>query len=111
MYKFYGEKEKAVKNGLGTIVFRFDTKGEFITDDLSFIERIKPHFDYVEMEGKEIGQRVKVEVKIPIVTITNNLEPKSDEIENKRHCKKCDFKCDTQGELLTHYREKHPKEG
>lgn len=28
-----------------------------------------------------------------------------------RHCKKCDFTCETQGELLKHYRECHPKEG
>lgn len=26
-----------------------------------------------------------------------------------RHCKKCDFTCETQGELLRHYRECHPK--
>ena len=26
-----------------------------------------------------------------------------------RHCKKCDFTCETQGELLKHYREMHPK--
>ncbi len=26
-----------------------------------------------------------------------------------RHCKKCDFTCETQGELLRHYREFHPK--
>ena len=26
-----------------------------------------------------------------------------------RHCKKCDFTCETQGELLKHYREIHPK--
>ena len=26
-----------------------------------------------------------------------------------RHCKKCDFTCENQGELLAHYREKHPK--
>ena len=26
-----------------------------------------------------------------------------------RHCKKCDFTCETQGELLRHYREIHPK--
>jgi ribosomal protein S4 len=29
----------------------------------------------------------------------------------QRHCKKCDFTCETQGELLKHYRECHPKEG
>jgi len=26
-----------------------------------------------------------------------------------RHCKKCDFMCETQGQLLQHYRECHPK--
>lgn len=26
-----------------------------------------------------------------------------------RHCKKCDFTCETQGELLRHYRELHGK--
>jgi hypothetical protein len=31
-----------------------------------------------------------------------------EEIKLKR-CKKCDFTCDNQGELLAHYRESHPK--
>lgn len=26
-----------------------------------------------------------------------------------RHCKKCDFSCDSQGKLLEHYRTAHPK--
>ena len=26
-----------------------------------------------------------------------------------RHCKKCDFTCETQGQLLAHYREFHSK--
>jgi hypothetical protein len=29
---------------------------------------------------------------------------------NIRHCKKCDFTCENQGQLLAHYREAHPKE-
>ena len=29
----------------------------------------------------------------------------------QRHCKKCDFTCETQGQLLRHYREFHAKEG
>lgn len=40
-------------------------------------------------------------------------EETADTIEETalRHCKKCDFTCETQGELLKHYRECHPKEG
>ena len=29
--------------------------------------------------------------------------------DNLRHCKKCEFACETQGQLLLHYREMHPK--
>lgn len=32
-----------------------------------------------------------------------------EEVKTK-HCKKCDFTCENQGELLAHYREIHPKE-
>lgn len=32
-----------------------------------------------------------------------------DEETPKKHCKKCDFACDTQGELLAHYKAVHPK--
>ena len=31
-------------------------------------------------------------------------------ITDVRHCKKCDFTCETQGQLLRHYREFHAKE-
>ena len=31
--------------------------------------------------------------------------------DEPKHCKKCDFTCNNQGELLAHYREIHPKEG
>ena len=47
-------------------------------------------------------------VEIPIET-----EESAEPIEEiaQRHCKKCDFTCETQGELLKHYRDCHPKEG
>ena len=98
MYKFFGTKETAIKNGLGVIVFRFDSKGEFITDDEGLIKRIKSHFDYIEMESSIIGERVKVATEAPKMTIVNNLEVKS------KKCKKCEFTCDSQGELLAHYK-------
>jgi len=31
------------------------------------------------------------------------------ESKELRHCKKCDFTCENQGELLAHYRTAHPK--
>lgn len=42
------------------------------------------------------------------------VEISTDEIEikteaNPRHCKKCDFACYSQGDLLRHYRDAHPK--
>ena len=60
------------------------------------------------VDGFEIRPYGKNE-EIP-VEISNSTE----EIEIKveialRHCKKCDFTCETQGELLKHYRESHAK--
>jgi hypothetical protein len=101
MYKFFGEKNKEVKNGLGAIVLRFDTKGEFITDDESLIERMKSHFDYIELEeAKTIGTRVKVAIEVSKMII-GVPEVK----ENKLKCSKCDFATDNQGLLMSHYRE------
>ncbi len=88
MYKFYGEKNKEIKSRLsGKILFRFDTKGEFITDDEILIERAKSHFDYIEMEAKEIGTRVKVAVEVPKITIVNHLEENTQSMN--KICKYC----------------------
>ena len=59
-----------------------------------------------------------VEVDGYIVQIANTtfaekpIEAEEVEIKTEitlRHCKKCDFTCETQGELLRHYRELHGK--
>ena len=44
----------------------------------------------------------------PTAVLTPQETEKIDET-TVRHCKKCDFTCETQGELLKHYREIHPK--
>lgn len=43
-------------------------------------------------------------------TTIKRLQAKFEEIkeENKKHCKKCDFICDTKSELGNHYKEVHP---
>ena len=45
------------------------------------------------------------------VSAITTCDAKTVEVEEvaARHCKKCDFTCETQGQLLAHYRENHPK--
>lgn len=77
-------------------VFRFDENGEYITDDEKLIARLIKRFKHDETETAK--------------TTTTETTETTDEIK-LRHCKKCDFTCETQGELLKHYREAHPKGG
>jgi hypothetical protein len=56
------------------------------------------------------------ETESPILIKALSRQFDIDESENKvtsteatRRCKKCDFTCTNQGELLKHYRENHPK--
>lgn len=63
---------------------RFDNNGIFETDNIKIIDRMKGKFQVYE----------------DIPAISNTL----------KHCKKCDFTCENQGELLAHYRAIHPKE-
>ncbi len=100
--KFYGlpnmgvyerkTRKDVLKNKRPKLIFRFDENGEFVTEDVELIEKLKRKFRYdeIEIENKEI--EIKSE---------NSL----------RHCKKCEFTCETQGQLLRHYREEHTKGG
>lgn len=60
-----------------------------------------------EVDGCEIRAYDK-NIAVP-EAIESDAPCKPDEEKSLRHCKKCDFACETQGELLKHYREKHPK--
>ena len=61
-----------------------------------------------EVDGYEIGILYgNVKSEAPVSETPQETET-IDEAA-MRHCKKCDFTCETQGELLRHYREIHPK--
>jgi hypothetical protein len=109
MYKFFGTPLKEIlSKTTHKVMFRFDTKGEFITDDPEIIKRALGFFDYIEMKAEPVGGKVAKTHTTPAMVITINGQENKEE---KKHCKKCNFTCDNQGELLAHYRDIHPKEG
>ena len=86
MIKFFGEPLKEIKSKLsGKVVFRFDSKGEFITDDDEIIKRAIGFFDHMPYKAEPTGERVKKTVEEPRMIITT-LEQSKDienEIENE----------------------------
>ena len=115
--KFYGKPLDYIESKQsGKVLFRFDTKGEFITDDDKIIERAIGFFDYAEIKIESIGERVEKTFIVPPLTITTQDTAEKESIEETpiieqekkvKHCKKCDFTCENQGELLAHYRAEH----
>lgn len=62
-YKFFGEPNMLVKNKKRNLfqndvtfkpLFRFDSNGEYITDDIELIEKLKSRFDHMEIKEEEI---------------------------------------------------------
>ena len=71
MYKFFGEPLKIIKSKTSNQpLFRFDTKGEFITDDPEIIRRALGYFDYMEMKAEAVGEKVAKTYIVPPMTIT-----------------------------------------
>lgn len=93
--KFYGQPNLYVrisnryKHLFSFKGFYFNDKGEFETANERLIKLLKQQFKY-EIE-------------------TENNADTSEDIKT-RHCKKCDFTCENQGELLAHYRKEHSKQ-
>lgn len=50
IYKFKGTPNKKIPSKTGNIVFTFDCKGEYMTDNEEIINRAKGHFDYVVIQ-------------------------------------------------------------
>ena len=71
MIKFFGEPLKVITSKkTNKPIFRFDTKGEFITDDPEIIERAKGFFDHIELKAEPIGEKVAKTIIVPGMTIT-----------------------------------------
>jgi len=110
MYKFFGEPLKIITSKISNQpIFRFDTKGEFITDDPEVIKRALGFFDYIEMKAEAVGEKVKKTFKNPTLTITIGKENNAIENGKMFKCKKCVFETDKQSELMRHYKDAHPK--
>lgn len=70
MYKFFGKKNETITSSVsGQPIFRFSSKGEFITDDKDIINRAKKHFDYLEIKVESVGERIKVVKEQSAITI------------------------------------------
>ena len=67
--------------------FYFDENGRYETENPILIKVLSQQFEIDEEENK------------------------GDSTETIRRCKKCDFTCARQGEMLKHYREKTSQEG
>jgi len=98
MYKFYANPNQAVMSKTSNkMIFRFDTKGEFITDDPIIINRAKGYFDYLEFEADVVGEKIKGNAPKRVLTITTKEEKKKEK------------KAPTYKEMQTLYAEKTGK--
>ena len=88
MYKFFGTPLKAIMSKTShKVMFTFDTKGEFITDDIKIIDRAKGYFDCVELEVIEVGEKVKKTFEEPKLTITRKDDEKDPDKEIRQLAK------------------------
>lgn len=78
--------------------FRFDSNGLYETENKKVIQALKRKFEVVS-DVEEVQEPVEE------IIFTEELE----ETKKLKHCKHCDFSCENQGDLLAHYRMKHPK--
>ena len=62
-----------------------------------------------EIDGYQICVVVEKAEKAEIPVSETQTEPEICEETTLRHCKKCDFTCENQADLMRHYRENHPK--
>jgi len=94
IYKFFGKPNQEVNSKItGRLVFKFDKKGEFLTDDIEIIQRAKGYFDHIKYETKEIANESQ-----------EIIEEDTEEEKKVYSCKHCDYETNNKGELLAHYR-------
>ena len=79
MYKFFGEPLKIIKSKqTNKPIFRFDTKGEFITDDEEIVKRALGYFDYIKFDAEVKGEKVKKTFTQKPLTITHKEDKKKE---------------------------------
>jgi hypothetical protein len=83
---------KYVQRATGIKGFYFNEVGEYEAENPILIKVIGQNFETIQEEPKTENNVTGEEIKL-------------------RKCKKCEFECETQGELLQHYKKAHPKEG
>jgi hypothetical protein len=75
LIKFFGTPLKEITSKLtNKVVFRFDSKGEFITDDPEIIKRAMGHFDHMPVKIEESGDRVRKIIEAETMKISTNNE-------------------------------------
>ena len=81
MIKYFGNPLQEVKSkSTGKVMFTFDTKGEFITDDDAIIRRASGFFDSMEInidEKKPEGKKTKKTHVVPPIVITTKEDDKN----------------------------------
>ena len=90
-YIFFGEPNMLVKEQkkkyysmelINKPLFRFDDKGEYVTEDERIIDKLKSRFDHRDItEEKEESEKIEIE---------------------KYKCKKCGTEFENKGKLLAH---------
>lgn len=111
-YKFFGTPKMLVKTKKrvlfqGTIdfvpLFRFDENGEYVTEDIELIEKLKSRFDHIVLDNA---------LELPVLNENvqdDNLPIDDSESEYESNvklykCKHCEFETVKKGELLVHYK-------
>mgnify|MGYP000935007500 CR=1 FL=1 len=116
MYKFFGTPLQEIKGAQsGKVIFRFDHKGEYFTDDEKIIARAVGHFDHVEVEAREIGERAKKTIVTPGIQFSSEdseQEPAPESKDKPRKlyaCEHCGMEFDAPYKLAQHVRKEHSK--
>ena len=108
MIKFFGPPLKEIKSkNTGKVLFVFDTKGEFVTDDPIIIERAMGFFDYVGVSAEVEGERVAKTYTVPPIVIT---EKGQEEEKTGKVCAYCN-EIHEKPVDYAHCAKKHKKEG
>lgn len=101
--RFVNIATKRYKKMLGMNGFYFGEDGLYETKNEMLIKLLTPIFEVVN----EVTEAPTIDL-IPVVIVerTEEIEPVK---TTMKKCKKCDFECENQGDLMAHYKKEHQK--